>query len=95
MGRQTYFLAAGIIFALVAVSHALRIYMEWTVTIANWPVPKLVNWIALIVAGGLALFAFRFITENGDHRNEIGRPLCQWSQSSDDVRAYLLAASVA
>ena len=65
MGRKTYFLVAGVIFALVAVSHALRIYMEWPVTIANWSVPKSVSWIALIVAGGLALFAFRFITENG------------------------------
>jgi hypothetical protein len=26
-----------------------------------------VSWIALIVARGLALFAFRFITENGEH----------------------------
>jgi hypothetical protein len=67
VGRKTYFLVAGIIFALVAVSHALRIYMEWPVTIANWSVPKSVSWIALIVAGGLALFAFRFITENGEH----------------------------
>jgi hypothetical protein len=40
---------AGVIFALVAVSHALRIYMEWPVTIANWSVPKSVSWIALIV----------------------------------------------
>jgi hypothetical protein len=67
VGRKTYFLVAGVIFALVAVSHALRIYMEWPVTIANWSVPKSVSWIALIVAGGLALFAFRFITENGEH----------------------------
>jgi hypothetical protein len=92
---KNLFLKAGIIFAVVALAHALRIYMEWPVTIANWSVPKLVSWIALIVAGGLALFAFRFITENGEHRNEIGRPLCQWNQSSDDVRAYLLAARVA
>jgi hypothetical protein len=40
VGRKTYFLVAGIIFALVAVSHALRIYMEWPVTIANWSVPN-------------------------------------------------------
>ena len=35
MGRKSYFLVAGIIFMLVAVSYALRIYMEWLVTIAN------------------------------------------------------------
>jgi hypothetical protein len=60
-------LVVGIIVAVVALSHALRIYMEWPVTIANWSVPKSVSWIALIVAGGLALFAFRFMTENGKH----------------------------
>jgi hypothetical protein len=67
VGRKTYFLVAGTIFAVVALSHALRIYMEWPVTIANWSVPKSVSWVAFIVAGGLALFAFRFFTENGEH----------------------------
>jgi predicted cobalt transporter CbtA len=60
MSRKAYFLMTGIIFALVALAHALRIYMEWPVMIADWSVPKSVSWIALIVAGGLALFAFRF-----------------------------------
>ena len=60
VSRKAYFLLTGIIFALVALAHALRIYMEWPVMIADWSVPKSVSWIALIVAGGLALFAFRF-----------------------------------
>src|SRR5262249_44532489 len=66
MSRKTYFLVAGIIFALVALAHALRICMEWPVMIADWSVPKSVSWIALIVAGGLALFAFRFFAENDE-----------------------------
>jgi hypothetical protein len=49
-----YFLVTGTIFALVAIAHALRIYMDWPVLIADWSVPKSVSWIALIVAGGSA-----------------------------------------
>jgi hypothetical protein len=64
MSRKTFLLVAGIIFALVALAHALRIYMQWPVMIADWSVPKSVSWIALIVAGALA---FRFFAENGEH----------------------------
>jgi hypothetical protein len=63
VGRKAYFLVAGMIFAVVALSHALRIYMEWPVTIANWSVPKWVSWVALIVAGFLAIVGFRFTAE--------------------------------
>ena len=66
MSWKTYSLVVGIMFALVALAHALRIYMDWTVMIADWSVPKSVSWIALIVAGGLAFFAFRF-TANDEH----------------------------
>jgi hypothetical protein len=67
MSWRTYFLVTGIIFALVAIAHALRIYMDWPVLIADWSVPKSVSWIALIVAGGIALFAFRLFAENENH----------------------------
>jgi hypothetical protein len=67
MSWKTYFLVAGIIFALVALAHALRIYMDWPVVIADWSVPKSVSWIALIVAGGIALLAFRLFGENENH----------------------------
>jgi len=35
MSWKTYFLLTGIIFALVALAHALRIYMDWPVMIAH------------------------------------------------------------
>ena len=60
MSWKTYFLLTGIIFALVALAHAVRIYMDWPVMIAHWSVPKSVSWAAFIVAGGLAIFGFRF-----------------------------------
>ena len=57
---------AGIIFTLVALFHLVRIYMDWSVMIADWSVPKWVSWVGLIVAGGLAIFGFRF-TANDEH----------------------------
>jgi hypothetical protein len=67
MSRKTYFLVTGIVFVLVALAHALRIYMDWPVLIADWSVPKSVSWIALVIAGGIALLAFRLFTENENH----------------------------
>ena len=64
--RKAYFLVAGIIFTLVALFHLVRIYMEWPVIIGDWSVPKWVSWVALIVAGGLALLAFRFSAEENE-----------------------------
>jgi hypothetical protein len=46
MNWKTYVLLTGIIFALVALAHALRIYMDWPVMIADWSVPKSISWIA-------------------------------------------------
>jgi len=33
--------------------------------IADWSVPKWVSWLGLIVAGGLAIFGFRFTANEG------------------------------
>jgi Mn2+/Fe2+ NRAMP family transporter len=60
MDRKMFCKLAGIIFTLVALFHLVRIYMDWPVMIADWSVPKWLSWVGLIVAGGLALFGFRF-----------------------------------
>jgi hypothetical protein len=64
MDRKTFCMLAGIIFTLVALFHLVRIYMDWPVMIADWSVPKWLSWVGLIVAGGLALFGFRFTANN-------------------------------
>ena len=66
MDRKTFCMLAGIIFTFVALFHLVRIFMEWPVMIGDWSVPIWVSWVALIVAGGLALFGFRF-TANDEH----------------------------
>jgi hypothetical protein len=60
MDQKTFCIVAGVIFAVVALFHLLRIYMEWAIQIEDWSIPMWVSWIGLIVAGGLAFFGFRF-----------------------------------
>jgi hypothetical protein len=59
MDRKMYCMVAGTIFTLVALFHLLRIFEDWPVIVGDWSVPKSVSWVALIVAGGLALFGLR------------------------------------
>jgi hypothetical protein len=59
MDAKTFSLVAGVIFAVVALLYLARIFMEWTVIIGDWSMPMWVSWIALIVAGGLALLGLR------------------------------------
>jgi hypothetical protein len=64
MHAKTFSLVAGLIFALVALLHLVRIFEEWPVIIADWSVPKSVSWVALIVAGGLALLGLKLSARN-------------------------------
>ena len=59
MDAKTFSLMAGVIFAVAALFHLVRIFAQWTVVIGDWSVPKSVSWVALIVAGGLALLGLR------------------------------------
>jgi hypothetical protein len=56
MDQKQFSIAAGVIFAVVALFHFVRIYMGWSVIIGDWSVPIWVSWIGLIIAGGLAFF---------------------------------------
>ena len=59
MDLKHFSLVAGVIFAVLALLQLVRIFMQWTVIIGDWSVPKSVSWVALIVSGGLALLGFR------------------------------------
>ena len=59
MDRKTFTLAAGVIFALVALAHLARIFMDWPVVIDGWTVPLWLSGIAFIVAGGLSYCGLR------------------------------------
>ena len=59
MEQKTFNIVAGVIFALVALVHLIRIWLGWPAGIGGWSVPMWVSWIGLIVAGGLAYFGLR------------------------------------
>jgi hypothetical protein len=59
MDEKAFSLVAGVIFALVALLHLVRIFLGWPVDIGEWSVPMWVSWVALVVAGGLALLGLR------------------------------------
>ena len=59
MDQKMFSIVTGVIFAVVALFHLVRIYMGWPVMIGDWSVPMWVSWIGLVVAGGLAFFGFR------------------------------------
>ena len=60
MDQKTFSIVAGVIFAVVALLHLLRLYMDWPVVIGDWSAPMWVSWIALVVAGILAIWGLAF-----------------------------------
>jgi hypothetical protein len=66
MNRKTFSMLAGVIFALVTLFLLIRIFEEWPIIIGDWSVPKSLSWVALVVAGVLALLGFRFAATEED-----------------------------
>ena len=59
MGHKEYCAVSGVLFALVALAHLLRIAYGMDVQIDDYSVPMFVSWIGFIVPGALAVWAFR------------------------------------
>ena len=54
-----YAVVSGVLFGVVAVLQAMRALNQWPVLIAGFDVPIWVSWVAVVVAGGLCVWAFR------------------------------------
>lgn len=59
MNSKNYCLVSGILFAIVALAHLMRIINGSNVLVDDYAVPMFVSWAGLIVPGALALWAFR------------------------------------
>jgi hypothetical protein len=59
MEHKDYCLVSGVLFALVALAHLLRILYGMSVQVDQMDVPMFVSWIGLVVPGALAVWAFR------------------------------------
>jgi hypothetical protein len=57
--RDTYRLVSGIVFGVVAIIQLVRAINEWPVQIGPFAVPVWFSWIAFVVAGARAAWAFR------------------------------------
>jgi hypothetical protein len=64
MDQKTFVLIAGVIFAIVALVHLLRILLGWPIVIDNWTVPMWLSWIALVIAGGLSYFGLSLVSRS-------------------------------
>ncbi len=59
MSAKAFFSISGVIFWVVAVMHAVRVWRGWEVVIGGWNVPSGVSALAAVVAGYLAYAAFQ------------------------------------
>ena len=59
MSTRAYAIFSGVIFALVAVAHLVRLVGQEAVLVSGWEVPLWASAIALIVAGFLSYEGFR------------------------------------
>jgi hypothetical protein len=54
-----YLAVSSSVFGLIALLHLVRLFRGWQVTVADYPVPLWPSIIAIVVFGGLSIWAFR------------------------------------
>jgi len=59
MDHKNYCVVSGVLFALVALAHLLRIVNDVSIQLDGNAVPMYVSWIGFVVPAALALWAFR------------------------------------
>ena len=53
-----YAVVSALIFAIVAVAHAIRLVNRWTVQVGTFAVPMSVSWIGLVIAALISAWGF-------------------------------------
>ena len=56
---QAYIQITGVIFAVVALAHVVRLMLDWPAQVGGWVVPIWISWVAILVAGALCVWALR------------------------------------
>lgn len=54
-----YAVVSGVVFGMVAVLQAVRALYQWPVKVGSVDLPVWGSWVAVVVAGGLCVWAFR------------------------------------
>jgi hypothetical protein len=52
---------SGTLFGVVALAHAVRLFLSWPVAVAGWSVPMWISAMALVLTGMLCVWAFRLV----------------------------------
>lgn len=60
MKKKTYYTIASVLFAVIAVGHALRALYEWEAVVGGVGIPVWFSWVAVALAGYLAVRGFQF-----------------------------------
>ncbi len=58
---RAYLQISGTLFGLIALGHVLRLFRQWPVDLAGYPLPLWVSWLGLVIAGGLSIWAMRLV----------------------------------
>jgi hypothetical protein len=58
MDSRQYAVVAAVVFTIVAVVQALRLFYGWHVIVGSAEIPMAVSWVAVFVAGLLAIAGF-------------------------------------
>ena len=54
MSQKTFSLVATVVFLMVGLMHALRLFFGWHVELKGWIVPLWVSWVGLVIGLYLA-----------------------------------------
>ena len=64
--QRQYFLVSGIVFALVAAGHMVRLVIQAPIIIGSCTVPMAVSWAGLVIAGFLCFWSFELRRQYGE-----------------------------
>jgi len=56
-----YAVVSGALFGAIAVLQAVRALYQWPVNVGSVDIPVWASWVAMVVAGGLCVWAFRSV----------------------------------
>ncbi len=62
MDSKSYFMISGLIFALVAVGHIIRVMYNLSFVIGTWNAPMWLSWAALFAASAMCVWAVSLAT---------------------------------
>jgi hypothetical protein len=59
--HKNYYRITAVIFAVIALLHALRAVYGWEAVLGGVVIPVWVSWVAVVIAGYLAVRGFQFV----------------------------------